>query len=31
LPEMTRLIRRSPSWKNIVFDLRTKPKKEDVK
>ena len=29
LPEMTRLLRRSPSWKNVIFDLRTKPKKED--
>ena len=31
LPEMTRLVRRSPYWKNVIFDLRTKPKKEDVK
>ncbi len=30
LTEMTRLVRRSPSWKNVIFDLRTKPKKEDV-
>jgi len=30
LPEMTRLLRRSPAWNNVVFDLRTKPKREDA-
>ena len=30
LPEMTRLLRRSPSWQNVVLDLKTKPKKEDL-
>ena len=29
--EMTRLTRRSPYWPNIIFDLKTKPKKEDIK
>jgi hypothetical protein len=31
LPEMTRLVRRCPGWKSIIFDLRTKPRKENVR
>jgi bisphosphoglycerate-dependent phosphoglycerate mutase len=30
IPEMTRLVRRSPYWQNVVYNLRTKQKKEDL-
>ena len=29
-PEMTRLIRRSPAWQQVLFDLKTKPRKENL-
>ena len=29
MAEITRLARRRPYWKNVLNDLRTKPKKED--
>ena len=28
--EMTKLIRRTDSWKNVIFELKTRPKKEDL-
>jgi len=28
--EMTRLLRRSPAWKQVIFDLKTKPRKENI-
>ncbi len=30
MPEMTRLIRRTNSWKNVVFELKTKPRRENI-
>lgn len=31
LPEMTRLLRKTTSWKNVMLELKTKPRKEDIK
>jgi len=28
--EMTRLVRRTPGWQQVIFDLKTKPRKENV-
>jgi len=28
--EMTRLIMRTESWKNAIFELRTKPRRENI-
>lgn len=30
-PEMTRLLRRTDGWNQVLFELKTKPRKENVK
>ena len=31
LPEITRLAMKCPDWSKVVLDLKTKPRKEDIK
>jgi|TARA_Y100000034_G_scaffold134812_1_gene204399 hypothetical protein len=30
-PEMSKIMRRTDSWRGVVFELKTKPKKEEKK
>jgi hypothetical protein len=31
IPEMTRLLPRTEAWKNAIFELKTKPRREDIR
>ena len=31
IPEMTRLVRRTDSWRKVLDELKTRPKKENIK